>query len=206
MFGDSTSGSGSSGNTNGQASNKASANIIYYMKGIEGFAPNYYHYSVNVLTLGYGMTNDELNGVSVPISEPDATIHLRDNTNRFYYTPIYNNLRSKGITPLQREIDAFVSFAYNEGVGALLSSTLYRLYCQGIRDERIHNEFKKWTLAGGQHLPGLIRRREEEWRIFSNQGNVNGYYSRPYINYIDSRGNSTSRLVETNGGYGANPY
>ena len=115
-------------------------------------------------------------------------------------------MRSKGITPLQREIDAFVSFAYNEGVGALLSSTLYRLYCQGIRDERIHTEFKKWTLAGGQHLPGLIRRREEEWRIFSNQGNVSGYYSRPYINYIDSRGNSTSRLVESNGGYGANPY
>ena len=197
---------GASGNTNGTASNKASANIIYFMKGIEGFAPNYYHDSVGVLTLGYGMTGDELNGVSVPVSEEKATELLRVHTNRFYYTPIYNNLRSKGITPIQREIDAFVSFAYNEGVGALLSSTLYRLYCQGIRDERIHNEFKKWTLAGGQHLPGLIRRREEEWRIFSGKGGVSGYDSRPYINYVNSSGISTSRLVETNGGYGANPY
>ena len=87
-----------------------------------------------------------------------------------------------------------------------MGSTLFRIYCEGVRDERIHNEFKRWVHAGGRVLAGLVRRREEEWRIFNGEGSVNGYYSRPYINYVDRNGNSTSRMIETNGGYGAKPY
>lgn len=49
--------------------------------------------------------------------------------------------------------------------------------------------------------PGLVRRRNEEWKIFSNSGSVAGYNGRPYIDII-----GTSKTVETNGGYGANPY
>ena len=206
LFGESTGGGSPSGDINGAAKEIASANIIYYMKGIEGYAPYIYRDSVGVPTLGYGMTGNELNGVPQPLGEDQATIHLRDNTNRLYYKPIYDNIRKNGITPLQREMDAFVSFAYNNGVGGFLDSTLYKLYKQGIRDERIHAQFKRCVHAGSEVLQGLVRRREEEWRIFSGQGKVNGYYSRPYINYINSRGNPTSRLVETNGGYGAAPY
>lgn len=206
LFGESTGGGSPSGDINGAAKEIASANIIYYMKGIEGYAPYIYRDSVGVQTLGYGMTGNELNGVPQPLGEAQATRHLRDNTNRLYYKPIYDNIRRNGITPLQREMDAFVSFAYNNGVGNFLDSTLYKLYKQGIRDERIHDQFKRWVHAGGEVLQGLVRRREEEWRIFSGQGNVNGYFSRPYINYVNSHGNSTSRLVETNGGYGAAPY
>lgn len=211
LFGESTGGGGGlpdegTGDINGPAKNIASSNIIYYMKGIEGYAPYTYRDSVGVPTLGYGMTGKEIVGVPQPLPEDTATNHLRDNCNSMYYKPIYDNIKKNGITPLQREIDAFVSFAYNNGVGGFLGSTLYRLYKQGIRDERIHNEFKRWVHAGGEVLPGLVRRREEEWRIFSNQGNVNGYYSRPFINYINTHGTSTSKLVETNGGYGAKPY
>lgn len=197
---------GGTGDINGPAKSIASSNIIYYMKGIEGYAPYTYRDSVGVPTLGYGMTGKEIVGVSQPLPESTATNHLRDNCNSMYYKPLYDDMKKNGITPLQREIDAFVSFAYNNGVGGFLGSTLYRLYRQGIRDERIHNEFKRWVHAGGQVLPGLVRRREEEWRIFSNQGNVNGYFSRPFINYINKSGNPSSQLVSTNGGYGEKPY
>ena len=152
---------GHGGNTGGTAGSKASANIIYYVKGIEGFAPNYYYDSVGVKTLGYGMTKGELVGVSTPFS----------------------------------------SFAYNLGVGAFEESTLLKKYVAGERGASIHNEFKKWVHGDGQVLPGLVRRREEEWKIFSGSGQVAGYNGRPYIDIIGGSGSVTA-----NGGYGAAPY
>ena len=198
--GSSHGGSGSS--PGGTAGSKASANIIYYVKGIEGFGPNYYYDSVGVKTLGYGMTGAELNGVSVPMSETSATHHLTENFNRDYYAPVLRIVKSKGVkNPKQREIDAFASFAYNLGVPSFEESTLLKKYAAGERGESIHTEFKKWCHAGGQVSPGLVRRREEEWKIFSGSGQVAGYNGRPYIDVIGKGG-----TVTANGGYGAAPY
>lgn len=202
-------GSGGSGGTkpnpipDGTAGSKASANIIYYIKGIEGFAPNYYFDSVGVRTLGYGMTGSELNGVSTPLSEATGAKYLANNLNNSYYSKVLNIVKSRGVSnPKQREIDAFASFAYNLGVGAFSSSTLLNKYAAGERGESIHKEFKKWVHAGGQVLNGLVRRREEEWNIFSGSSTkVGGWNCPPSINIIGGRGNITD-----NNGYGANPY
>ncbi|CUP72674.1 phage tail spike protein [Clostridium baratii] len=186
----------------GTAGSKASSNIIYYVKGIEGFAPNYYYDSVGVKTLGYGMTKGELVGVSTPLSEASATHYLTKYFNRDYYSKVLSIVKRKGISnPKQREIDAFSSFAYNLGVGAFEESTLLKKYVAGERGESIHNEFKKWVHGDGQVLPGLVRRREEEWKIFSGSGQVAGYNGRPYIDIIGGSGSVTA-----NGGYGAAPY
>ena len=151
------------GNVNGTAGTKASKNIIYYVKGIEGYAPYHYYDSVGVKTLGYGMTGNELNGVSVPLSETSATHYLVNNFNRDYYIPVLNIVKSKGVSnPLQREIDAFASFAYNCGVEGFRNSQLLKRYVNGERGESIHNEFMKWIHAGSSVSNGLIRRREEE--------------------------------------------
>ncbi|MDG6877297.1 phage tail spike protein [Clostridium perfringens] len=196
------------GNTNGIAGAKASKNIIYYVKGIEGYAPYHYYDSVGVKTLGYGMTGKELNGVSVPLSETSATHYLVNNFNRLYYVPVLNILKSKGVTNiLQREVDAFASFAYNCGVDGFKGSQLLAKYVAGERGESIHNEFKKWVHGNGQVLPGLVRRREEEWKIFSGSSSpVGGYNTAPSISYINKAGLPTSKLVTENGGYGASPY
>ncbi len=196
------------GNTNGDAGTKASKNIIYYVKGIEGYAPYHYYDSVGVKTLGYGMTGKELNGVSVPLSETSATHYLVNNFNRLYYVPVLNILKSKGVTNmLQREVDAFASFAYNCGVDGFRNSQLLARYVAGERGEGIHNEFRKWVHGDGQVLPGLVRRREEEWKIFSGSSSpVGGYNTAPSISYINKAGLPTSKLVTENGGYGASPY
>lgn len=196
------------GNTNGAAGTKASKNIIYYVKGIEGYAPYHYYDSVGVKTLGYGMTGKELNGVSVPLSETSATHYLVNNFNRLYYVPVLNILKSKGVTNmLQREVDAFASFAYNCGVDGFRNSQLLARYVAGERGEGIHNEFRKWVHGDGQVLPGLVRRREEEWKIFSGSSSpVGGYNTAPSISYINKAGLPTSKLVTENGGYGASPY
>ncbi|MDK0729141.1 phage tail spike protein [Clostridium perfringens] len=196
------------GNVNGTAGTKASKNIIYYVKGIEGYAPYHYYDSVGVKTLGYGMTGNELNGVSVPLSETSATHYLVNNFNRDYYIPVLNIVKSKGVSnPLQREIDAFASFAYNCGVEGFRNSQLLNRYVNGERGEGIHNEFMKWIHAGSSVSNGLIRRREEEWKIFSGSSSpVGGYNTAPSISYINKAGLPTSKLVTENGGYGASPY
>lgn len=196
------------GNVNGNAGTKASKNIIYYVKGIEGYAPYHYYDSVGVKTLGYGMTGNELNGVSVPLSETSATHYLVNNFNRLYYVPVLNILKAKGVTNmLQREVDAFASFAYNCGVDGFKGSQLLAKYVAGERGEGIHNEFRKWVHGDGQVLPGLVRRREEEWKIFSGSSSpVGGYNTTPSISYIGTNGLPTGRVVTENGGYGASPY
>ncbi|HAT4337427.1 TPA: hypothetical protein I9092_002912 [Clostridium perfringens] len=196
------------GNVNGTAGTKASKNIIYYVKGIEGYAPYHYYDSVGVKTLGYGMTGSELNGVSVPLSETSATHYLVNNFNRDYYIPVLNIVKSKGVSnPLQREIDAFASFAYNCGVEGFRNSQLLKRYVNGERGESIHNEFMKWIHAGSSVSNGLIRRREEEWKIFSGSSSpVGGYNTAPSISYINKAGLPTSKVVTENGGYGASPY
>ncbi|MDK0708122.1 phage tail spike protein [Clostridium perfringens] len=196
------------GNVNGTAGTKASKNIIYYVKGIEGYAPYHYYDSVGVKTLGYGMTGSELSGVSVPLSETSATHYLVNNFNRLYYVPVLNILKAKGVTNmLQREVDAFASFAYNCGVDGFKGSQLLAKYVAGERGEGIHNEFRKWVHGDGQVLPGLVRRREEEWKIFSGSSSpVGGYNTTPSISYIGTNGLPTGRVVTENGGYGASPY
>ena len=65
----------------------------------------------------------------------------------------------------QHERDALISFAFNVGLGAYGSSTLLKKLNQG--DKRgAAKEFPRWVYASGQKLPGLVRRREAERKMF----------------------------------------
>lgn len=65
----------------------------------------------------------------------------------------------------QDQYDALVDFTFNVGTGALASSTLLRKLnagdCHGAAAE-----FLKWDMAGGRHVPGLLKRRQDEKAIF----------------------------------------
>ena len=65
------------------------------------------------------------------------------------------------------EFSALVSFTFNLGAGALQDSTLRRRLNSGDNRVSIANdEFRKWVLAGGNVLPGLVRRRQAERDLF----------------------------------------
>ncbi|MFT4064259.1 lysozyme [Paraburkholderia sp.] len=65
-------------------------------------------------------------------------------------------------TPLtQAEFDALVDFVFNLGVGAFAGSTMLKLLNSG-NHAAAANEFKKWDMAGGKHVAGLLRRRLAE--------------------------------------------
>lgn len=65
----------------------------------------------------------------------------------------------------QHERDALISFAFNVGLGAYGKSTLLQKLNKG--DKRgAAKEFPRWVYASGQILPGLVRRREAERKMF----------------------------------------
>jgi GH24 family phage-related lysozyme (muramidase) len=63
----------------------------------------------------------------------------------------------------QGQFDAMVSFHYN--TGAIARATLTRKHCNGDH-EGAANEFRRWNKAAGRVLAGLVRRRQEEERLY----------------------------------------
>lgn len=170
-----------------------SKQLVNFVKSFEGFSPTVYKDEVGVPTLGYGMTGDDIAGLDY-VTEQQATQMLEDLLNNKYATPIKANLDSKGVVLNQNQFDALVSMAYNIGVGGLLGSTLYKNICAGVKDvATITANFTAWSKAGGQTLPGLLRRRQEEAAMFFGTGNTieddesNVHYIVCYNNDVDKR-------------------
>jgi lysozyme len=65
----------------------------------------------------------------------------------------------------EHAVDRLVSFTFNIGEGALAGSTLLRKVNRRDFDGAAA-EFDRWTKAGGQVLPGLVRRRNAEEALF----------------------------------------
>lgn len=60
---------------------------------------------------------------------------------------------------------AIVSFAFNVGSGAVCKSTMARKANAGYPAAEWCGELRRWTLAGGRVLPGLVKRRAAEYRL-----------------------------------------
>lgn len=68
------------------------------------------------------------------------------------------------------EAAALLSWTYNVGVAAACKSTLVRKLNAGEPPAVWCAELKRWTRAGGRELPGLVKRREAEYRQCMGQG------------------------------------
>ena len=66
----------------------------------------------------------------------------------------------------QNRFDALVSFTFNVGTGAFAASTLRKVLNQGNYDE-VPNQLRRWVHAGGNVLPGLVTRRENEIKLWN---------------------------------------
>ena len=75
-------------------------------------------------------------------------------------------LRLCPVVQHQGQFDALVSFAFNVGLGALQRSTLRMKHNRG-NYLSVPKEFLKWSNAGGKVLRGLLRRREDEARLYA---------------------------------------
>ena len=134
--------------------------LIDFIKQYEGLRLTAYYDSVNVLTIGYGHTGRDVHGGEI-ITQQEAD-SLLTNDILLFWNSISRNIKAS-LTDYQHA--ALTSFAYNLGMSNLLSSTLWRLVNEG-QFELASEQFTRWVYAGGEILPGLVKRREAEKEMF----------------------------------------
>jgi lysozyme len=143
---------------------KLSAAGLATVKEFEGLRLKSYKCPAGVWTIGYGHTSAAGPPTVTPaleITKAGAEEILKRDLSQ--YENGVNELVQIGIT--QGQFDALVSFAYNTGVWRLGGSTLLKRVNAGRFDD-VPAEFMKWTKGGGKELPGLVRRRRAEVKLW----------------------------------------
>lgn len=122
-----------------------------------------YQDSAGVWTIGWGHTGAEVRpGLVWSQQQADAALEK----DLSWFEGKVNALVRVPLT--QGQFDALVSFAYNLGVGALQSSTLFAKL--SARDYAgAAGEFPRWRNAGGKPLYGLVKRRAAEQALFNGK-------------------------------------
>jgi lysozyme len=144
----------------------SSKGVIELIKTSEGFSAKPYLCPAGVATIGYGSTLYP-DGTHVAMTDP--VIDLDTGEAMLLETlKSYESAVAKAVTvPLnQNQFDALVDFAYNAGAGNLRSSTLLKKLNAGDYAGAA-DEFGKWVKGGGKTLPGLVKRREAERKLFT---------------------------------------
>lgn len=125
----------------------------------EGFIDHTYKDVVGVNTIGYGHTGPDVKaGMRISVNEAKS-LALID------YQKHWNGIAKYiKVNISQYEAEAYTSFAYNVGVNNFKNSTLLKKLNKGKYVEAC-GELKKWVYAGGKKLNGLVKRREEEYKL-----------------------------------------
>lgn len=126
------------------------------IKKFEGLRLEAYRCQAGVWTIGYGHTRGVSPGMKITADEAER---LLDEDLR----PVVASL-PEGLNANQRA--ALASLCFNIGVGAFVRSTLRRLVAANPADRRIEAEFGRWVYSRGVKLPGLVRRRQQETRVY----------------------------------------
>lgn len=137
---------------------------INLIKEYEGCYLTAYKCPAGVWTIGYG-TTEPINGKPISqgmtITQQQADDLLK--TNLKTYEKAINDYTKVSLN--QNQFDALVSFTYNVGCNAYRNSTLLKLLNKGDFDGAA-DQFLLWNKGGGKVLPGLVRRREAEKKLF----------------------------------------
>ena len=126
------------------------------IKSFEGCRLSAYTCPAGVWTIGYGHTQGVYEGMVITQAQADNM--LREDVK--YYAAAVDRYNSR-FNFNQAEFDALTSFTYNCGVGSLQAV----MSCCNTKQE-IAEECKLYNKGGGVVLPGLVRRRNEEYKLF----------------------------------------
>ena len=117
-------------------------------------------------TIGWGHYGPDVYA-GMSITQDQADNMLREDVK--YYADAVDRYNSR-FNFTQEEFDALTSFTYNCGVGSLQAV----MSCCNTKQE-IAEECKLYNKGGGVVLAGLVRRREEEYKLFmSGSSNASG--------------------------------
>lgn len=128
------------------------------IKSFEGLRLRAYRCPAGVLTIGYGHTGGVREGQI--ITAEMAQVYLLKDLRRFEKHTAANVTRR---ALRQNQFDACISLCYNAGyrIRGNLARSL------NVNDtEGVAREFRKIVHAKGKKLPGLVRRREAEIKLY----------------------------------------
>jgi len=111
----------------------------------------------DVPTIGFGTTENVKMGDK--ITPERALIRLLNDSSMFQKAV----QRCVNVPLYQYEFDAYVSLTYNIGEGNFCKSTLVKLLNQQKYDEACA-QILRWDKFKGRALPGLTKRRQEEFK------------------------------------------
>jgi lysozyme len=135
------------------------------IKKYEGLKLEAYICPANVPTIGFGSTfypDGRRVKLGDKITLKEAESILLHDIKRFE-KEVLNAVK---IEITNNQLSALISFVYNVGASAFRKSTLLKKVNANPTDITIHNEFMRWTRAGGKVLPGLVKRRAEESKLY----------------------------------------
>lgn len=139
---------------------------IEMIKSFEGFL-EYAVWDYGQWSIGYGTGVPEgqyPNG----ISREEAEVLLREYLD--YFESCLNEFMvDYNVSLNQNQFDALISFIYNLGPNVLYYDNMKlrdMIVSGNYTSESLTAEFKTWSYAGGEQLPGLVRRRQAEAELF----------------------------------------
>lgn len=138
------------------ASLAVSAAAVLGVAHFEGFSSKAYRDPVGIPTIGFGETRGVVMGQT--ITREDATKLLGERVEEH----ARGMAKCIHVPISQDEFDAYADFTYNVGIGAFCKSGLAAKLNSGDYVGAC-KELLKWVYAGGKVLPGLVRRRQEEF-------------------------------------------
>ena len=142
------------------------ANII---KEFEGFSSKPYLCPANVPTIGYGSTMYK-NGERVTMDDPEITAEQATEMLMDTIKSVEKQVKKVLTVKLKpHQMAALVSFTYNVGIGNLSNSTLLAWVNSNPDFPRIPEQFRRWNKGRGKVLQGLVRRREEEIKLWTGE-------------------------------------
>lgn len=133
------------------------------IKEFEGFREIAYKCPAGVWTIGYGWTHGVKEGDT--ITEEKASELVEQEVMKIaeqVKTVLGDDVFAK-LT--ENQVCALIDFVYNLGLGNFKDSTLCKMI-KGGQIMEAGNQFERWVKAGGQVLPGLVKRREAEKELW----------------------------------------
>jgi lysozyme len=130
------------------------------IKSFEGWRDTAYLCPADVLTIGYGSTGAHVKA-GMTITKERGTALLRADLARF--EAAVTKVIIVDVT--QNQYDAMVSLAFNIGVAAFTGSSVARRV-NATDFKGAQASFALWNKGGGRVLPGLVRRRAAEAKLF----------------------------------------
>lgn len=134
------------------------------IKKYESFANKTYLCPSGKKTIGYGTRIDyhpELKK-NTCITEKKATELLRKDLDTLVTPVIKKNIKVK---LKQNQIDALYSLIHNIGVNNFINSNVLKLLNKR-RFTKMKKDWQEFQMGGGQVLPGLQKRRQDELNLF----------------------------------------